>query len=350
MAQPRRGGPAPHGMPSSSAGGLQRAWRHRGAVAWMLAPVSLLYGALAAMRRLLYERRVLRAERMPVPVVVVGNVVAGGAGKTPVTQAVVHALRQRGWHPGVVSRGYGRSTSDCREVLADSNAAESGDEPLLIVRSTGVPVFVAPRRAQAARALLERHPRTDVLVCDDGLQHWALARDVELCVFNEEGIGNGWLLPAGPLRERWPRHVDAILHAGPAPEGADRAPMGVFALRRSLASHAVDASGRTTPLSSLRGVPVHAVAAIARPAAFFAMLRDQGLALEKASALPDHADFSDWHAATPPDMPLVCTEKDAAKLWHTHPEALAVPLVVDIAPAFFDRLNARLQALRQPSL
>ncbi|AVS62427.1 tetraacyldisaccharide 4'-kinase [Paracidovorax avenae] len=346
MAQPRRRGlPVPDATP-----GIQRAWRHRGAAAWLLSPVSLLYGALAGMRRLLYERGVLRAERMPVPVVVVGNVVAGGAGKTPVTQAVVHALRQRGWHPGVVSRGYGRSTSDCREVRADSSASESGDEPLLLARSTGVPVFVAPRRAQAARALLERHPETDVLVCDDGLQHWALARDVELCVFSEEGVGNGWLLPAGPLRERWPRPVDAVLHAGAVPEGAERAPMGVFALRRSLAAHAVDASGRATPLSQLRGVPVHAVAAIARPAAFFAMLGAQGLVLQEATALPDHADFSGWHPDTPPGVPLVCTEKDAAKLWRTHPQALAVPLVVDIAPAFFDRLHARLQALRQPSL
>ncbi|AVS74616.1 tetraacyldisaccharide 4'-kinase [Paracidovorax cattleyae] len=330
--------------------GLQEAWRHRGAIAWLLAPVSLLYCALAGMRRLLYVRGILRAERMPVPVVVVGNVVAGGAGKTPVTLAIVRALRQRGWRPGVVSRGYGRSTSDCREVLSDSSATESGDEPLLIARSTGVPVFVAPRRAQAARALLERHPQTDVIICDDGLQHWALARDVELCVFSEEGIGNGWLLPAGPLRERWPRHVDAVLHAGAAPEGAEGAPMGVFALQRLLAPHAVDATGGTTPLPHLRGIPVHAVAAIARPAAFFAMLRDQGLNLAKATALPDHADFADWRPATPAGMPLVCTEKDAAKLWRTHPQALAVPLVVDIAPAFFDRLHARLQALRQPSL
>ncbi|MFD2298624.1 tetraacyldisaccharide 4'-kinase [Paracidovorax citrulli] len=341
MAQPRRRGrSAPDATP-----GIQRVWRHRGAMAWLLSPISLLYGALAGLRRLLYVRGVLRVERLPVPVVVVGNVVAGGAGKTPVTLAVVQALRRHGWHPGVVSRGYGRGTSDCREVLAGSSAAESGDEPLLIARSTGVPVFVAPRRAQAARALLERHPRTDVVVCDDGLQHWALARDVELCVFSEEGIGNGWLLPAGPLRERWPRHVDAVLHAGAAPEGADRAPMGAFALRRSLASHAVDASGSTTALSCLRGRPVHAVAAIARPAAFFAMLRAEGLTLAKETALPDHADFSDWAPVTDPGMPLVCTEKDAAKLWRTHPQALAVPLVVDIPAAFFDRLHARLQAL-----
>src|SRR5690606_24360938 len=139
---------------------------------------------------------------------------------TPVTLALVRHLRDRGWHPGVVSRGYGRRTRDVREVLPASSPAEVGDEPLLIARAAGVPVFVGRQRAQAGRALLAAHPRTDILVCDDGLQHLALARDLEVCVFNDEGAGNGWLLPAGPLREPWPRRVDWVLHAGPAPGGS----------------------------------------------------------------------------------------------------------------------------------
>ncbi|MDA8456067.1 tetraacyldisaccharide 4'-kinase [Acidovorax sp. GBBC 3334] len=316
----------------------------------MLSPLAVLYGAVAGLRRRLYRTGILHSERLPVPVVVVGNVIAGGAGKTPVVQAVVRELRQLGWRPGVVSRGYGRGTSDCREVLPDSLPANVGDEPLLLARSTGAPVFVAPLRAQAARALLAQHPGTDVIVCDDGLQHWALARDIELCVFNEEGIGNGFLLPAGPLREPWPRSVDAVLHAGPAPRGAEATPLGTHALRRSLASHAVGQDGQAVPLARLRNRPLHAVAAIARPQAFFDMLRAEGLDVADTTGLPDHYDFDSWKPNESGGMTLVCTEKDAAKLWKTQPHALAVPLVVEIDPAFFERLHGRLQAFTGRSL
>ncbi|MHA7602612.1 tetraacyldisaccharide 4'-kinase [Alicycliphilus sp. T452] len=317
---------------------LRQAWRRRGPLAMALWPLSLLYGALTALRRALYRARLLRSERLPVPVIVVGNVIAGGAGKTPVTLAVVRHLRAAGWRPGVVSRGYGRATDDCREVPPTASAAEAGDEPLLIARAAGVPVFVARRRADAGRALLAAHPATNIIVCDDGLQHLALARDVEVCVFNDEGVGNGWLLPAGPLREPWPRAVDLVLHAGPAPGG----PAPQFALSRTLADHAVDAAGRQMPLAQLQGEPLHALAAIARPQDFFALLHAEGLKPATEEALPDHYDFSSWQR--PPDKRprLICTEKDAVKLWPAHPDALAVPLRLEIAPAFFDALDARL--------
>ncbi|WP_416402154.1 tetraacyldisaccharide 4'-kinase [Alicycliphilus denitrificans] len=323
---------------------LRQAWRRRGPLAMALWPLSLLYGALSALRRALYRARLLRSERLPVPVVVVGNVIAGGAGKTPATLAVVRHLRAAGWRPGVVSRGYGRATTDCREVLPTASAAEAGDEPLLIARAAGVPVFVARRRADAGRALLATHPATDIIVCDDGLQHLALARDVEVCVFNDEGLGNGWLLPAGPLREPWPRAVDLVLHAGPAPGG----PAPQFALSRALADHAVDAAGRQVPLAQLRGEPLHALAAIARPQDFFALLHAEGLRPIAEEALPDHYDFSSWKR--PPDkrLRLICTEKDAVKLWPAHPDALAVPLRLEIAPAFFGTLDARLASLSSP--
>lgn len=312
----------------------------------MLWPLSCLYRALVALRHTLYRAGVLRSERMQVPVIVVGNVIAGGAGKTPVTQAIVRHLAVQGWHPGVVSRGYGRSTDDCREVQTDSSAFEVGDEPLLIARSTGVPVFVARQRADAARALLAQHPGVDVIVCDDGLQHLALARDVEVCVFNDDGVGNGFLLPAGPLREPWPRPVDCILYAGARPSGC--APS--FALRRSLGTDAVRADGSTVPLARLRDQPLHAVAAIARPQEFFAMLQAQGLTLHSATALPDHYDFDSWQRNEIHGTPLICTEKDAAKLWQRHPDALAVPLRVDIDSAFFTRLDGALQAAGRRSL
>src|SRR5512139_1410138 len=183
-------------------------WQRRSPLAWALWPLSLLMRVLVRLRQGLYLSGFLRRQPVPVPVIVVGNVVAGGAGKTPVVMALVQHLQAHGLHPGVISRGYGRSTRDCREVREDSPVGEVGDEPALIRRHTGAPVFVARRRIEAAHALLQAYPQTDVLVSDDGLQHYALARDIEICVFDDRGAGNGLLLPAGPLREPWPRYVD----------------------------------------------------------------------------------------------------------------------------------------------
>jgi tetraacyldisaccharide 4'-kinase len=276
---------------------------------------------------------------VPVPVIVVGNVVAGGAGKTPVVMALVRHLQARGRHPGVISRGHGRHTRDCREVHAGSPAQEAGDEPALIKRSTRVPVFVATRRIDAARALLARYPQTDVLVCDDGLQHYALARDIEVCVFDDRGAGNGFLLPAGPLREPWPRPVDLVLHTGAQPAFTG------FTSRRELARHAVRADGSQVALSTLAPAsarPLLALAAIAQPEAFFAMLRVQGLPLARTLALPDHYDFDSWSRPKGKDYTLICTEKDAVKLWEKHPDALAVPLEFTPEPAFFEALDALL--------
>lgn len=332
-------------QPPSSAG-LVRAWQFRGPAAWALWPISLLYSGLVRLRRALYRAGMLRSEHSGRPTIVVGNVIAGGAGKTPVVMALVEHLKARGMKPGVISRGYGRSTTDCREVLADSPASEVGDEPALIARSCGVPVFVDRQRSTAARALLARHPGTDVIVCDDGLQHLALRRDLEVCVFNDQGLGNGFLLPAGPLREPWPRAVDWVLHPDTAPAPAGTAP--AFALQRGLAGHAVRADGRSLPLQSLLGQPVQALAAIARPEDFFGMLRAQGLTLARTTALPDHHDFTGWSDAAAPgaQLPLLCTAKDAVKLWPLRPDALAVPLQVHVDPAFFAAVDVRLAVLR----
>jgi len=195
------------------AGALQRAWLRRGALACVLWPLSLLFGVVTAARRWAYRSGLLKTNRLPVPVVVVGNVIAGGSGKTPVVMALLEHLRARGIAAGVVSRGYGRESRECREVRFDSAPGEVGDEPLLVVRRCAVPFFVAASRAQAARALLAAYPRTQVIVSDDGLQHYALDREIEICVFDERGTGNGWLLPAGPLREPARRldRVDAIV-------------------------------------------------------------------------------------------------------------------------------------------
>jgi tetraacyldisaccharide 4'-kinase len=310
---------------------VQRAWRGRGWLARLLWPLSLLYGTVTFLRRAAYRAGVLRSERLPVPVVVVGNVVAGGAGKTPLVLALLAHLERTGWRAGVVSRGYGRSTQGSRAVEPASDPGEVGDEPLLLRRRSGRPVQVAPRRAEGARDLLRAHPDTQVIVCDDGLQHLALARDVEVCVFDARGAGNGWLLPAGPLREPWPRKVDLVVCHG------EPAGIGGFRMQRRLADHAVRADGARRPLAELAGSDVTAVAGTAQPDVFFTMLNARGLRLARVIPLPDHHDF----ASPLPGIRgmLLCTEKDAAKLWRHHPEAWAVPLEVEIEPAFWDSFD-----------
>jgi tetraacyldisaccharide 4'-kinase len=324
---------------------LRLAWRRRGALACLLWPLSLVFGARAALRRGAYRRGWAKAARLSAPVIVVGNVVAGGAGKTPTALAIALHLKVRGWQPGIISRGHGRFGDDCREVMPDADPRAVGDEPLLLRRRADVPVFVARRRAEAGRALLVAYPDTDVLVCDDGLQHLALARDVEIVVFDAGGTGNGWLLPAGPLREPWPRPIDLALRSEPAaaplalPPGAQW-----FEARRVLAPEALRKDGTRVPLAALQDQPLAAVAGIARPDAFFAMLRAAGLTLAGTHALPDHDSFDGWRQSADKRETLICTEKDALKLWQHRPDALAVPLILEIPAAFFVALDAALAA------
>lgn len=341
---------APAFWQASSPGKPRRPLRAR---LWMLAlwPLSLLMRLLVRLRQGLYLSGVLKRHGIPVPVIVIGNVTVGGGGKTPTVIALVEHLRARGLKPGVISRGYGRDigdgSTDCREVLPDTPVAQAGDEPALIQRRTSAPVFVARRRIEAARALLATHPEINIIVSDDGLQHLALARDIEICVFDDRGLGNGLLLPAGPLREPWPRYVDLVLHTGQHPAFTGHA------ARRALASEAVRQDGRKVTLDTLTGsssAPLIAVAGTAQPQAFFDMLRARGLTLADAAALPDHAsaaDYAAWHTTLKQrhansTAPIVlCTEKDAQKLWPVCPEALAVPLAFELPHAFlgeFDRL------------
>lgn len=321
---------------------LTRAWTRRGPLAWLLWPISLLFAALATLRRRLYQAGLLKVQRVPALVIVVGNVVAGGSGKTPVVMALVRHLQARGLRVGVISRGYGRRATDCREVFDDSLSSEVGDEPALIRRATSVPVFVAARRFDAASALLARYPDTQVILCDDGLQHLGLHRDLEICVFDDRGAGNGLLLPAGPLREPWPRAADLVLHTGARPAFAG------FTAVRTLARHALRADGSQIELADLAQAgakPLLAVAAIAKPDDFFAMLRAKNLPLARTIALPDHYDFDSWLRNEYEGHTVICTEKDAVKLWLKQADALAVPLVFTPEPAFIARLDAMLSVL-----
>ncbi|OYU31558.1 MAG: tetraacyldisaccharide 4'-kinase [Comamonadaceae bacterium PBBC2] len=312
---------------------LPRVWLRRGPIARALWPLSLIYGALVALRRWRYRVGWSPTLQLPALVIVVGNVVAGGAGKTPMTIALVKHLMAQGLRVGVISRGHGRQSRDTRAVKAGSLPQDVGDEPLLIHQSTGAPVWVGALRAEAGQELLKTHPDVQVLVCDDGLQHWALARDIDICVMDERGVGNGWLLPAGPLREAWPRLVDLLVHTGSS------SVTGGFQAHRQLADHALTCDGQKVPLANLKNQPVQAVAGLARPEAFFEMLRQSGLQLDTVLALPDHHDYSDWQS-TEPGRTWLCTEKDAAKLWPHEPTALAVPLQVSPEAPFWHALDA----------
>ncbi|WP_395703985.1 tetraacyldisaccharide 4'-kinase, partial [Aquabacterium sp.] len=243
----------------------------------LLWPLSLLFGALAATRRWLYRLGIQRAQAAPRPVIVVGNIIAGGAGKTPVVIALVQLLRQLGYRPGVISRGHGAATEDgARLVRHDSDPAQVGDEPLLIHLRTGVPVAVARQRVRAAQALCQAHPAVNILVADDGLQHLALARDLNIIVFDERGIGNGRLLPAGPLRERLPKALPRrtlVIYSAGAPSTPLAGFIGwrrlgtICSLQDWWVTEAV-----TSRVVRLRDRPLLAVAGLAKPDGFFAML------------------------------------------------------------------------------
>jgi tetraacyldisaccharide 4'-kinase len=286
-------------------------------------------------------------------VVVVGNLVVGGAGKTPTVIALVHALRQCGYTPGVVSRGYGRRTRGVQAATPGRSAAEVGDEPWLIARATGAPVVVGGQRVAAAQALLAAHPAVNLIVSDDGLQHAALPRDAEIWVFDERGVGNGLLLPAGPLRQHLPpRPPPHALVLYNAPHASTALP-GALAQRRlagavTLADWSCGSAMRPDLLRGLAGRRLVALAGIAAPERFFGMLRDQGLDVQ-GLPLPDHAalDRPPWPPGT---AEVLCTEKDAAKLQALDPgptQVWVVGLDFSLPAEFVAALQSRIAPPRQ---
>jgi tetraacyldisaccharide 4'-kinase len=324
---------------------LARSWCQRGLIASLLWPLSMLYRLASGLHRWFYQMGILKTERCAVPVIVVGNVVAGGAGKTPLVIVLAKHLQEQGLQVGVVSRGYGRQGKNCLEVLENTPISASGDESALILYARAAPVFVANRRTEAVRALLEKYPATQVIISDDGLQHHSLARDIEITVFDDRGIGNGWLLPAGPLREHWAgqRKNGLVLHTGQSPafEG--------FTSTRRLADYAVDALGHQIALSSLKGQELTALAGIANPDAFFDMLKARGSTLKKTFHLPDHFDFSHYAWPVSPNTTVLCTEKDAIKLFKLpvvkNDKLLAVPLEFAPESAFLKAVDDLLAPL-----
>ena len=318
-------------------------WYRLSALSLALWPASLLYRLLAALRRFAYRSGALHAVRLPVPVIVVGNIVVGGTGKTPLVLWLAAMLKKNGWKPGILSRGYRGSAAAPMEVAASSPAGLAGDEPLLLARHSGCPVWIGRDRVGAASGLLAAHPECDVLILDDGLQHYRLARDIEIAVEDERGAGNGLLLPAGPLREPASRRVDAWV-ANTAPCGTHR-PCFRMDLRGDT-FRCVAAPRASAPAAAFAGKKLHAVAGIGNPQRFFDHLARLGMATVN-HAFPDHhaytasdLDFGDCEA-------LLMTEKDAVKceaFAREHWYALQVE--AELAPAFFDFILAKLNGLK----
>lgn len=300
------------------------------------------------------RRNRLQPVRLPVPVVVVGGITVGGAGKTPLTLHLVEALRRRGYAPGIISRGYRGRARGAVEVLPESTAAAVGDEPLLLRRRAGCPVFVGRDRVAAAQALLAAHPEVNLILSDDGLQHYRLGRDFEIAVFDRRGVGNGWQLPAGPLREPIERlrEVDAVV-LNDAPLAAIEmagAPAAVFSMRLEGAEfYRLAEPELKTAVAALQGKRLHAVAGIGEPQRFFDHLRALGLEFE-AHAFPDHHVYArselDFGAGV-----VLTTEKDAVKLRAVlapDVEAWVLPVAAVLSPGLdqliVEKLNGRAPA------
>jgi tetraacyldisaccharide 4'-kinase len=301
---------------------------------------------LAWLRRRLYRHGWWRVERLPVPIVVVGNLSVGGTGKTPLVIWLAQFLCRQGWHPGIIARGYGgRSRHWPVAVTGDSAAVDVGDEPVLLARRSGCPVWVGPDRAMAARALLAVQPQCNILLADDGLQHYALGRDLEICVIDgERRFGNGWCLPVGPLRERPERlrRVDLVVVNGPSRVPGEWS----MALRLGTPRHLGEPS-RQCPLTGFRGRPLVAVAGIGHPRRFFQALRAAGLdPVERP--FPDHHRFTAADLAVAAGTALLMTEKDAVKcqdfagvadLWY-------VPVEAELEAGFVRSLQALIARVR----
>lgn len=289
---------------------IAKIWSGESPLWLLLLPLSWLYGLVSGLIRLCYQIGLKKAWRAPCPVVVVGNLTAGGNGKTPVVIWLVEQLQRQGIRVGVVSRGYGGKAESYPLLLdADTTTAQAGDEPVLIYQRTGAPVAVSPVRVDAVKALLAAHD-LQLVVTDDGLQHYRLARDKEIVVIDGvRRFGNGWWLPAGPMRERASRlrSVDARIVNGGEPQ-AGEIPM---TLRPGEAVNLL--THQRLPVSALQNVV--AMAGIGHPPRFFTTLNECGLQPVRTVALADHKALTeaDVRALVEPGQQLIMTEKDAVK-------------------------------------
>lgn len=326
---------------------IENVWWAPGPHPWQLVlePLAVLYRLVWWLRAMAYRLGLFTTRRAPVPVVVVGNLIVGGAGKTPSVIALVKALQAEGWSPGIISRGHGAVQDHAREVDSGGTALDFGDEPLLMSRRTRVPVWVGHDRAATAKALCQAHPEVTVLVCDDGLQHLGLHRDAQLVVFDERGVGNGSTLPAGPLREpMWrslPQHT-LVLYNAPQPStplAGHLLPRRIGRLLPLQAWWVGDTAAAQTP-QQMANRPLIAAAGIGHPDRFFDMLEQLGLRFQRLP-LADHAalDPRPWPADA---ACVIVTEKDAVKLSPSAPDAsriVVATLDLDLPPAVMHALR-----------
>ena len=317
---------------------LLAAWSKRGALAILLLPLAAVFFCLTSIRRWAYSTGIFRVAKLLVPVVVVGNITVGGVGKTPLVIHLVEQLKARGHQPGVISRGYG-GAGQGGEVHADSDAAQVGDEPLLIRRRANCPVVVGTDRVKAARKLLEIAPLTTLIISDDGLQHYFLPRVFEIVVIDERGLMNGWLIPAGPLRETTQRlqKVDAIVGNGLSAPPCDCDAVPFFQMTMNAAEfYAINDAGRRVTSANWRDKKVHAIAGIGAPERFFNQLKKLGI--ESINhAFPDHHRYTAEELDFDGDA-ILTTEKDAVKLAHLkiNLPVWILPIDAALAPSLAD--------------
>jgi len=319
-----------------------RYWYRRGPLAWALWPASVLFRLAVTARRILYKLRLAPSSHPGIPVIVVGNLVAGGSGKTPLVIWIAEHLKRKGWSPAIVSRGYGVRIGTPRAATIADDAATVGDEPIVLARRSGCPVWVGPDRVAVIAALRAAHPEVDLLVLDDGLQHYRLRRDLEIAVVDARAFGNGFLLPAGPLREPASRlrSVDAVVSHGAAIKG--------YAMRLVGAElHRMTDAAERRPASAFAGQKVHAVAGIGEPNRFFLHLARLGVKLAP-HPFPDHHRFAPQELDFGDDAAVMMTEKDAVKLRHAaRANWWVLPVTAELDPAFGEWLSERLDGFRR---
>ncbi|NYT86700.1 tetraacyldisaccharide 4'-kinase [Pollutimonas harenae] len=336
---------------------LHTAWQKKGLISALLLPLSWVLRAIIARKRLRYQRHPELTHQSRLPVVIVGNIYVGGTGKTPVVIALAQALQARGWQPGVISRGYGATVGkQARTGQGQLDPALFGDEPALIAQATQAPVAVHPKRVLALQQLQQAYPQIDVVIADDGLQHLALGRDLEIVVQDGRGIGNGRVLPAGPLREPASRldYIDILItnlqpgetlaHAYQAQP--ERLSMHLAPVRVEQLSTGISVNW-TTWLSDHSQQTFSAVAAIGQPQRFFSMLSAAGLHLNQTVALPDHDAYENSPFSALSDPIILITGKDAVKcrrfndsrLWVVYAE----PVFSD--PDWLERCHQRLTVI-----
>jgi len=319
---------------------IEDLWYGKHPLSIVLAPFAWCYQFIMTLRHLAYQSGVLPMQRLNIPVIVVGNIVVGGTGKTSLVIWLAENLKAKGYKPGIISRGYKSKVKQWpQQVRKDSNPELVGDEPVLLARRTDCPIAIAPNRHAAAEALIE-HEQVDIIICDDGLQHYALARDIEIAVI--DGVrryGNGRCLPAGPLREPISRlkSIDMVV----CNSGAVRGEFEMVYVPQQPCSVADE--NKKCDIEQFRNKPLHAIAGIGNPAKFFSYLRGRGIHTVEHE-FPDHYQFKAEDICFDDNFPVVMTEKDAVKCTgFASEEHWFLPINVNMSNAFEHRMTILLK-------